>query len=144
MANFTADNYTQNNFNNPYGNKSTVDAILTLGTYAQYDTFDLAKVPAGARVLGGFVVVATAVATSTICVGVKYADGTSTGGTTGTAVVGTGATLSTALAPQTLSCVPFVNDVDTILYATVLSPGFAPGANIPLHAVVDYVAEGTK
>jgi hypothetical protein len=144
MAAFTANNYTQITHNGAYGNKSTVDAVITLGTYAQYDTLDLAKISAGARVLGGIVMVETAVGTSTLCFGVRYADGTSTGGTTGTAVVGTGVVLTTALAIQTLSCVPFVNDADTILYATVLSPGFAPGANIEMHAVVDYIAEGNK
>lgn len=144
MAAFKSNNYTQITHNGAYGNKSSVNPYITLGTYAQYDTLDLAVIPAGGRVLGGFINVETAVSTATLCIGIRYADGTSTGGTTGTAVVDAAVVLTTALTPVVLDCIPFVNDADTILYATVLSPGFAPGAGIEMHAVVDYIAQGTK
>jgi hypothetical protein len=146
MAAFTADNYTNIAHNGAYGNKSTYNGVISLTTaMAQLDTLDLMKLPGGARIQNGFLVIATAVTTATVCVGVRYADGTSTGGTTGTAVLGTGIVLTTALTQQAFNnFVPFTNDVDTIVYATIVSPGFASGASIALHACVDYMASGTK
>lgn len=147
MAAFTADNFTQLTFMGAYGNQSYAEArVAALLTYASADTIDLFKLPGGARVFSGFVVVATAVATATFAVGVRYADGTSTGGTTGTAVLsGTGVSLATGKQPQTLNFVPFTNDVDTIVYATLASPqGAVPGANTALSVVVTYEAAGTK
>jgi len=146
MANHSADNFTQISYMGAYGNQAFVEGYITLGTWAQNDTLDLVKIPAGARVLGGRLVVATAVTTSTVTVGVKYADGTSTGGTTGAAVLtGTGGiVLTTALLNQPLTFLPFTNDADTIIYATISSPGFTPGAGILLHSVIEYSAEGTK
>lgn len=146
MAAYSADNLTQIPFMGAYGNKASFTASLAvLGTYAQTDTVDLMRLPGGARLISGLVVVATAVSTSTIAIGVRYADGTSTGGTTGTAVLsGAGIVLTTALVPQAMNFVPFTNDVDTIVYATIASPGFAPGANIAFAATVDYEPTGTK
>jgi len=146
MAAYTADNYLQIPHNGAYGNKSSIYGVYSLGTgNAQLDTVDLAKIPAGGRILSGYIAVATAVTTATICVGVRYADGTSTGGTTGTAVLGTGIVLTTALAQQALNnFVSFSNDADTIVYATLISPVFASGASNALVGVVDYIAQGTK
>lgn len=145
MANFTADNFTQPVYNGAYGNKSVAYAELAaIGTLAAGDTIDLLKLPGGARVLSGRIIIATAITTATLAVGIKYADGTSTGGTTGTAVMsGTGCALTTALAPQQLNFQSFVNDVDTVIYAT--APNIAAaGANTKLTVEVDYIAEGTK
>ena len=143
---YTADNYSQISFMGAYGNKSIVHGYVTMGTYSQYDTVDLVKIPAGAVVYDGFLLVATAVTTATVSIGVRYADGTSTGGTTGTAVMsGTGSiVLTTALANQPMTFEPFTNDADTIVYAIVQSPGFTPGANTKLHALVGYKSDGTK
>lgn len=145
MAKTYADNWKQVAYMGAYGNKAVVVAdIAALGTLAASDTIDLVKIPGGARVIGGFVTIATAITTATLAIGVRYADGTSTGGTTGTAVMsGTGVALTTALAPQLLNFQSFVNDVDTIVYAT--APNIAaPGANTRLSVTVEYSAEGTK
>ena len=146
MTTSTADNFGRQAMHSPYGNKSQrVGRINAMTTQVLGDTIDLMKLPAGAFVTGGFVAVATAVTTATICMGVRYADGTSTGGTTGTDVLGTGIPLTTARAPQLLNFVPFVNDADTIVYATQIGAGgAAPGANIKFAAVVDYEDEGTR
>ena len=144
MATTKADNITQNLFNNPYGNKSVAVAkIASFTTLAAADTIDLMNMPAGAQIVSGFCVVATAITTATLAIGVRYADGTSTGGTTGTAVLsGTGVALTTALAPQLLNFVPFTNDKDTILYAT--APNIAsPGASIQFACSIEYEATGT-
>jgi len=157
MANYNADNYTNNPYMGPHGNKCVVvslnsDISQINGTtgIASGDTLNLAKIPAGARVLGGYLLTGTfAIATSTVTVGIKYADGTSTGGTTGTAALlgGTGTAISSAstiydFRPEQ----PFVNDVDTIAYITWLSPGSPSGATskAALTAVIEYLAEGTK
>ncbi len=145
MATSTADNYNQQSMHSPYGNLSRrVATVAALGTMAATDTLDLMKIPGGAFLTGGHVVIATAVTTATLAIGVRYADGTSTGGTTGTAVLsGTGVALTTANAPQMLNFVPFENDVDTIVYAT--APNIAaPGANIKLAVAIDYEDRGTK
>lgn len=146
MATSTADNYNQQAFNNPYGNLSVKIATkAAFPTLANADTFDLMKIPAGAYIVGAHLVVATAIATSTVHIGVRYADGTSTGGTTGTAVLsGTGVLMTTANAKQYMNFVPFRNDADTIVYLTQASPGQTPGANNAFAAVVEYEASGTK
>ena len=145
MADYDVDNFTQVPFNGEYGNKSVAYAELAaLSTLAASDTIDLVKIPGGARVLSGRIIIATAITTATLAIGVRYADGTSTGGTTGTAVMsGTGCALTTALAPQQLNFQSFVNDVDTIVYATAVVAA-VPGANTKLTAEIDYIAEGTK
>lgn len=145
MTAYTCDNFTQIPYNGAYGNKAVAFAeMAAIGTLAASDTIDLLKIPAGARVLSGRVIIATAITTATLAIGVRYADGTSTGGTTGTAVMsGTGCALTTALAPQQLNFQSFRNDVDTIIYAT--APNIAaPGANTKLTVEVDYIAEGSK
>ena len=146
MAAYIADNFAQLPHNGVYGNKSTQYGVYTLGTgNAQLDTIDLVKIPGGGRITNGFIAVATAVSTATVAIGVRYADGTSTGGTTGTAVLAAALVLTTGLTQQALNnFVPFINDVDTIVYATLISPGFVSGAGIALVGVVDYIAEGTK
>ena len=147
MAAYTADNFTQIPFNGAYGNKASAYGLYTFSTASGVvaaDTIDLVKIPAGARVLSGRIIVATAITTATIAIGVRYSDGTSTGGTTGTAVMsGTGVALVTALAPQQLNFQPFSNDADIIVYATYVN-GAAPGHGIALSAEIDYHANGTK
>lgn len=146
MAQFLSDNFAQISFMGAYGNKANFVANrAAFPTMAAADTLDLVRIPGGARLLEGFIVVATAISTATLAIGVRYADGTSTGGTTGTAVLSAGAALTSALTQQRLAFVPFVNDVDTIVYATVSSPqGAAPGANIAMGFSLDYSPEGTK
>lgn len=146
MAQFLSDNFTQIAFMGAYGNKASFVANRTaFPTMAAADTLDLVRVPGGARLIEGFLVVATAITTATMTIGVRYADGTSTGGTTGTAVLGAAVPLTSALTQQRLAFVPFVNDVDTIVYATISSPqGAAPGANIAMGFSLDYSPEGTK
>jgi hypothetical protein len=145
MAAYTSDNFTQIAYMGAYGNSAVVVAELAaIGTLAASDTIDLVKIPGGARVISGAVIIATAITTATLAIGVRYADGTSTGGTTGTAVMsGTGIPLTTGLNPVALQFQPFVNDADTIIYAT--APNIAvPGANTKLTVEVRYSAEGTK
>jgi hypothetical protein len=145
MSTSTADNWTQLPYMGAYGNLAVIVAEkANIGTLAAADTIDLFKLPGGARVIMGHVQIATAITTATLAIGVRYADGTSTGGTTGTAVLsGTGVALTTALAPQFLNFQPFANDVDTIVYAT--APNIAVGgANNKLTVTLKYSAEGTK
>lgn len=117
---------------------------------ANGDTIDLVKIPGGFRVTSGFLLAGTfAIATSTVVVGIRYADGTSTGGTTGTAVLvgGTASAITAALTAYAFRFEqPFVNDVDTIAYITWLSPGAPSGASskAALSCVIRGVAEGTK
>ena len=146
MASTLSNNFSQIAFMGAYGNKSTFTAqIAAFPTMAAADTIDLMRIPGGALVINGALMIATAVSTATLAIGVRYADGTSTGGTTGTAVMGAGVVLTTALTPQVFPFLPFVNDTDTIIYATVVSPqGAAPGANIAFAATVDYESRGTK
>lgn len=147
MAAYTADNFSQIPFNGAYGNKSSAYGVYTTTTAANLvaaDTVDLVKIPAGARVLSGRIITATAITTATIAVGIKYSDGTSTGGSTGTAQLsGTGVPLVTANAPQQLAFQSFMNDADTIVYATFVN-GAAPGHAIAITAEIDYIATGTK
>lgn len=146
MASTLSSNFTQIAFMGAYGNKANFVASFTaFPTMAAADTIDLVRIPGGARLIEGYFVVATAITTATLTIGVRYADGTSTGGTTGTAVLSAGVALTTALTQQRLAFVPFTNDVDTIIYATVSSPqGAAPGANITAAFSLDYTPEGTK
>lgn len=148
MAAFTADNFIQIPHNGAYGNKSFVSGTYAnLGTYtaAALDTFDLAKVPAGATVLEGFLYSTQFTGTSTWVLGVRYADGTSTGGTTGTAVLvaGTASAISGSNVRYQLRFPPFTNDADTIVYATHVSgPAHTALDNVVLN--LDYDARGTK
>ena|SRR3990167_2214943 len=155
MANYKTDNYSQLPYMGPHGNKSVIAArfadISTVNGnagFANGDTFDIAQIPAGARMVEGFIYVGTvACATSTLTVGVKYADGTSTGGTTGTAVLvaGTASAITAAETRYQFRFKPFRNDADTIVYATWLSPG-APSAATgnEVDFVLSYIAEGTS
>lgn len=157
MAAYTADNFLQIPHNGVYGNKSYVAGLNSdisqingAAGFANGDTLDLVKIPAGARVLSGYLQAGTfAIATSTVVVGIRYADGTSTGGTTGTAVLvgGTGSAIVAALTSYAFRFEqPFVNDADTIVYLTWLSPGAPSGASskAALSCVVEYDAQGTK
>ncbi len=141
---YKSGNYSEVAHNGAYGNLSNAVRTGTLSTaLAAGDTIDLCQLPGGAKVVSGYFVVTTAITTSTFHVGVRYADGTSTGGTTGTSVIsGTGVLGGTANAQQAFQFFPFTNDVDTILYAT-----FANGAAItaiPYAVSLDYEATGTK
>ena len=157
MAAYTADNFLQIPHNGVYGNKTAIvgqisDISQVNGAvgFVNGDTMDLLKIPAGFRVVNGFLLTGTfAIATSTVVVGLRYADGTSTGGTTGTAVL-VGGTASAIVAGLTRYDFrfeqPFVNDADTIAYLTWLSPGAPSGASskAALSAVIEGIAEGTK
>lgn len=145
MTQFFSDNINEIQFMGAYGNASLGEAVIAaFPTMAAGDTIDLMKIPGGARIRSGQLVIATAITTATLAIGVRYADGTSTGGTTGTAVLsGTGAAITTSLAPQLLNFVPFANDVDTIVYATAVVAG-VPGANIAFALQLNYEASGTK
>lgn len=157
MARYQSDNYLQLAHAGVYGNVSTLIAQFSdisqvngAAGIANGDTVDLFRIPGGSRVYGGRLLTGTfAIATSTVVVGIRYADGTSTGGTTGTAVL-VGGTASAIVASLTRYDFrfeqPFVNDVDTIAYLTWLSPGAPSGASskAALSAVLDYVYEGTK
>ena len=157
MAAYTSDNFLQIPHNGVYGNltqivslNSDISQINAAAGFANGDTLDLMRVPGGFRVTGGFLSAGTfAIATSTVAVGIRYADGSSTGGTTGTAVLvgGTASAITAALTPYAFRFEqPFVNDVDTIVYITWLSPGAPSGATskAALTAVVTGIAEGTK
>jgi hypothetical protein len=152
-TNYDADDFTQNPHNGEYGNKSAIVGQFAnlngnAGTAAAGDTFDLVKIPAGAKVVAGFLFSTQLTGTATYVIGVKAADGTSTVAApgTGTAVLvyGTAGTLSAgAYQTVTLRFKPFVNDFDTIAYATIT--GATPlAANDNLGIVLDYIAEGTK
>lgn len=145
MSTSTIANFLQVPFNGAYGNRSVAAAIgncFTTGVAAN-DIMDLMKLPAGARLLTGEVIVGTAITTSTVQVGVRYADGTSTGGTTGASVMGAAILLGTASSAQPLKFVPFANDADSIVYMTWLD-GAAPTAGNPMVVQVDYIAQGVK
>ena len=148
MASNTSNQFLQISHNGAYGNKSTVVAgwsDLSTASAALLGTFDFVKVPAGAQVLNGFLYSTQFTGTSTWVLGVRYADGTSTGGTTGTAVLvaGTASAISGANASYTLRFKPFTNDADMIVYATHVT-GPAHTANDDITLVLDYVANGTK
>ncbi len=151
MASNTSDNFLGLPHNGVYGNKS-----VALGTYSDLskassanlaagDTLDFFKLPAGAVLISGFLWSTQMTGTSTVVVGVRAADGTSTGGTTGTAVLvaGTASAVSAASTPYALRFQPFANDYDTIVYATFVS-GPVPAASDNLVLDVEYVASGTK
>lgn len=147
MAANTADNFLQIPHNGAYGNLSSVQgtyANLATSSAAPLDTFDLVKVPAGAVVLSGFIFSTQMTGTSTWALGVRYADGTSTGGTTGTNVLFSGTSSAiTGLSQTNMRFAPFSNDADTIVYATHVS-GPAHTANDNVEAVLNYDARGTK
>jgi len=157
MAAYKSDNFLQVAHNGEYGNKSVAAALNSdisqvngaVGL-ANGDTIDLVRIPGGARVLSGYLQTGTfAIATSTVMIGIRYADGTSTGGTTGSAILvgGTGSAIVAALTQYDFRFEqPFVNDVDTIMYLSWVSPGAPSGASskAALTAVVEYIAEGTK
>lgn len=157
MATYQTDNYLQLPHNGVYGNLTTIVAQINdisqvngAAGYANGDVVNLMRIPGGFRVTNGFILAGTfAIATSTVVVGIKYADGTSTGGTTGTAVLvgGTASAIVAALTRYDFRFEqPFVNDVDTIAYMTWLSPGAPSGATskAALSVVIYGVAEGTK
>jgi hypothetical protein len=157
MAAWTSDNFLQIPHNGVYGNLSTVVALNSdisqingAAGIANADTLDLFRIPGGALVISGSLLTGTfAIATSTVVVGIRYADGTSTGGTTGTAVLvgGTASSITAALTEYQFRFEqPFINDVDTIAYITWLSPGSPSGASskAALTARINYVATGTK
>ena len=157
MAAYVSDNYLQLPHNGVYGNLSTVVALNSdisqingATGIANGDTLDLFRIPGGAQVLSGSLLTGTfAIATSTVVVGIRYADGTSTGGTTGTAVLvgGTASAITAALTEYSFRFEqPFINDVDTICYLTWISPGAPSGATskAALTARINYVATGTK
>ena len=153
MANYNTDNYSQVSYQGEYGNQSvgrarfaSIGAVNGSAGFANGDTFDIMRLPAGAEVTEGFIYMGSAAsATSTLVVGIKYADGTSTGGTTGTAVLvaGTASAIVAAHTRYDFRFTPFTNDADTIVYATWLSPG-APTAATPMDVVVKYVATGQR
>lgn len=147
----TADNFLQLPHNGVYGNKSMVQGVyanLALTSAVAGDTLDLVKVPAGSLIHDGFFYTTQMTGTSTIVIGARAADGTSTTAVgTGTALLvgGTASAVVTAnvLNQLPLRFVPFTNDFDTIIYATFVS-GPAPTANDSLGLVLDYVANGTR
>ena len=148
MASNTSNQFLQIPHNGAYGNKSVQVAgwsDLSTASAVALDTFDFVKIPAGAQVLSGFLYSTQFTGTSTWVLGVRYADGTSTGGTTGTAVLvaGTASAINGSNATYTLRFKPFTNDADTILYATHVS-GPAHTANDDITLVIDYLALGTK
>lgn len=148
MASNSSNQFLQLPHNGAYGNKSTQFAgwsDLSTASAAALDTFDFMKIPAGATVLSGFLYSTQFTGTSTWVLGVRYADGTSTGGTTGTAVLvaGTASAINGSNSGYTLRFKPFTNDADAIVYATHVS-GPAHTANDDITMVLDYLANGTK
>lgn len=147
----TADNFTQLPHNGEFGNKSTIIgsfANLALTSAIAGDTLDLVKIPAGATVVSGFFYTTQMTGTSTMVIGVRAADGTSTiavGTGTATLVGGTASAVVTAnvLNNLALRFVPFTCDFDTIVYATFVS-GPVPATNDSLGISVEFVASGTK
>ena len=155
MAAWTSDNILQLPMNGAYGNltyivanNNDISQINGAAGIANGDTLDLFKIPAGAIVLGGYLVTGTfAPATSTVVVGIRYADGTSTGGTTGTAVLvgGTASAIVGALTNYAFRFEqPFTNLADTIAYITWLSPGSPSGtaSKCALTGYMSYDARG--
>jgi hypothetical protein len=148
MAAWTPPDFLQIPHNGAYGNKSTVKGgydNLATTTAVALDTYDFVRIPAGATVLSGFLVSTQFTGTSTWVLGVRYADGTSTGGTTGTAILvaGTASSITGTNTVYALRFKPFTNDADAILYATHVS-GPAHTANDDATLVVDFIANGTK
>ena len=154
MANYKTDDYNKVSYTGEYGNvsvgmaKININAVNGSAGFANGDTFDIMQLPAGAKFESGFIYMgSSAAATSTLVVGVKYADGTSTGGTTGTAVLvaGTASAITASHTRYDFRATPFTNDADTIIYATWLSPGAPSGATgVPMDVVVRYIATGQK
>lgn len=157
MATYNSDNFKDTPHNGVYGNKtqlvglySDISQINGAAGIANGDTIDYVRIPAGFQVTGGYLRAGTfAIATSTVVVGIRYADGTSTGGTTGTAVLvgGTGSAIVAALGRYDFRFEqPFTNDADTVAYITWISPGAPSGASskAALAMVVEGIARGTK
>lgn len=154
MANYKADGYDKRSYMGEYGNVSVahahfdnIGAINGSAGFANGDTADLFQLPGGAKVLEGFIYVGSnALETSTLFVGVKYADGTSTGGSTGSGqlVAGTASAVTAAHTRYQLRFTPFTNDVDTIAYLSWASPGAPTDDGNPVDVVVTYVATGQK
>lgn len=158
MANYQADTFTQLPSAGEYGNKSTIHGRVadvsamgaTVGAgLAALDTLDLVRLPAGAKILSGFLACTAAITTATYTVGVRYADGTSTGGTTGTAVLLGVTSFNTAAyaVPFGVGTIRNVSsyDADIIIYATqVGTAGPGASAGLGLDCVVDYIASGTR
>lgn len=160
MANYKADNFLKIPHNGVYGNDSRdLAQVADLGLInggaglAVGDTLDLHKIPAGSTVMEGFLFAGTTVlATSTVVVGIRAADGTSTMASgaafgTGTAVLvgGTASAITAALTQYSFRVVPFTIDFDAIAYITWLSPGAPVGAvGAQLSSTLLYVANGTK
>lgn len=147
MASRQANNFKQPVFNGAYGNKANASDgfsnLLSGGTGAAGDTYDFLNIPAGAKLVEGFIYTTQFTGTSTWAFGARYADGTSTGGTTGTAIFSTGLIATTGLAKTILLFKPFTNDADTIIYATFVS-GPAHTANDDITLSLDYIAQGNK
>ena len=154
MANYAADSYGKVSYNGEYGNVSVahahfdnIGAINGSAGFANGDTADLFQLPAGAKVLEGFIYVGSnALETATVRVGVKYADGTSTGGSTssGQLVAGTASAITAAHTRYQFRFTPFTNDADTIVYLSWVSPGAPTDAGNPVDVVLKYVATGTE
>ena len=152
MANYRADNYNKISYSGEYGNVSVahchfdnIGAINGSAGFANGDTADLFQLPAGARPLRGYVYVGSnALETSTIMLGVKYADGTSTGGSTGSAVLfaGTGSAVTAAHTRYDMRFTPMTFDADTIVYLSWQSPGAPTDDGNPVDVVLEYVATG--
>ena len=147
MAARQADTFGNIPHNGVYGNLSAgVGSYTDLSTNSAValDTFDFVKIPAGAQVLEGFIFSTQMTGTSTWALGIKYADGTSTGGTTGTNVLFSGTSSAiTGLSQTACRFTPFTNDADTIAYAThVTGPAHTALDNATL--VLKFIANYTK
>lgn len=147
MAARIADTFGAIPHNGVYGNLSAgvgSYADLSTNSAVALDTFDFAKIPAGAQVIEGFIYSTQMTGTSTWALGIRYADGTSTGGTTGTNVLFSGTSSAISGLSQT-NCrfQPFTNDADTIAYVTHVSgPAHTALDNATL--VLKYIATNTK
>jgi hypothetical protein len=147
MAARTADTFGNIPHGGVYGNLSAgvgSYADLSTNSAVALDTFDFVKIPGGAQVVEGFIYSTQMTGTSTWALGIKYADGTSTGGTTGTNVLFAGtSSVITGLGQTSCRFQPFTNDADTIAYVTHVSgPAHTALDNATL--VVKYIANYTK
>src|SRR5258708_2684130 len=86
----SADTFGAIPHNGVYGNLSVgvgSYADLSTNSAVALDTFDFVKIPAGSQLVEAFIYSTQMTGTSTWALGIRYADGTSTGGTTGTNVL---------------------------------------------------------